>query len=1068
MIELQSSKPQVRPRAVLIRALRLWLPLTAATAVVMLPLVGLYENSLRQTVEARVGSLVDASVLRTDALFAEIRANSGVIARLPALNDALEPGEAGVLGRKRLEAVFGVQVEEYHRYSSLRAYRPDGVLVVGVNRHGPMPARATALGQAQDGTSKAVLSQAIRAANGLQHGNIWLSRVFWPEQPTELGLERRAPVLAVARPLFSAQGQRQGALVFITNLGPLFEEFDRLSNPPSKLVKGYLLDGNGLILNPTMAAAVLNFRSRFPQDWNRIRGSIDNPATRSDGARLRPNLLLSGDIGQSDLGAGSGMFLYRSIALLPAPVAAVPANPQSPAQAAPSHWFSVIQIPPESLQRTSIFQNPVGQALTALVVLLLAAGSGITALYAERFELAHRAERQTFERLRTLMQQSRGGTCVFDPRSGRVVAFNQAFCAFYELAPEALDQLSWNDFEGFRELADQEQLLGWLQGGQQGQSHSQVQRLRTDRRRIWGDISVSTSRDADGQIIDVIAQVNDVTDLLNKTLYLEAASSAGLVGIWDWDVATNVLNWDRGMYTLYGISPDVSIETFDAWSGALHPDDAEAVQAALQAAIQSGTEFRSRFRILWPDGSVHHLQAISSMEADRDGHPIRMIGVNYDVTELLQREEELQQQRDLFEGTIQALVDPHLVLTVASADNVVQFVVSDANPAAARFFRRSQALLEGLPLNHLLHPKFAESFLQQLSTVQTHGQPLISDDNPVFSAVENPELSVDLRAVRIGDQISLSFRDITSSKQAQQQLQGSEERFRLLAENVTDVVCILQNGRLSWVAPGLSRLLGWIPSHWQGRRLEDLCHADDQELAHAIQLEVETGHRRDYRLRIADDQNDWHWAEIHAGPYRRADGQQVGSVLSLRLVDKEIAVEEELERRARVDALTGLLNRKEILDRIEALARRQRHSDRQIAMLFCDVDFFKQINDKHGHAGGDTVLKALAERLRTLVRAGDLVGRIGGDELLVVLDGFENLDQALQFAQRLQQQVCQPISLSSGEVTPTLSIGVTVVGAEEAMDAVIARADLAMYQSKQSGRNRVSAIPAGNVTAIPG
>jgi diguanylate cyclase (GGDEF)-like protein/PAS domain S-box-containing protein len=393
-------------------------------------------------------------------------------------------------------------------------------------------------------------------------------------------------------------------------------------------------------------------------------------------------------------------------------------------------------------------------------------------------------------------------------------------------------------------------------------------------------------------------------------------------------------------------------------------------------------------------------------------------------------------------------------------------IVADANPAASRFFRRPQPLLKDLPLRDLLHPECAEAFLQQLNTVLAQGQPLIVDDSPVLSSPENPDLSVDLRAVRVGDHISLSFRDISTRKQAQQQLRDSEERFRLLAENVTDVVCILQGGRMAWIAPGLSRLLGWNPSHWQGRQLEDLCHPDDQALARSIQAEVDAGRRRDYRLRLADDQNEWHWLEIHAGPYRKADGEQVGSVLSLRLVDREIAVEAELERRARVDELTGLLNRKEILERIEVLARRQRHSDRQIALLFCDIDFFKRINDNHGHAGGDAVLQALAERLRTMVRAGDLVGRIGGDELLVVLDGVDDLDQALEFAQRLHQRVCTPLSLSRGEVTPTLSIGVTVMGAHEAMDAVIARADLAMYQAKQSGRNRVSAIPIGTSPGV--
>jgi diguanylate cyclase (GGDEF)-like protein len=127
-------------------------------------------------------------------------------------------------------------------------------------------------------------------------------------------------------------------------------------------------------------------------------------------------------------------------------------------------------------------------------------------------------------------------------------------------------------------------------------------------------------------------------------------------------------------------------------------------------------------------------------------------------------------------------------------------------------------------------------------------------------------------------------------------------------------------------------------------------------------------------------------------------------------------------------------------------------------VLFCDVDHFKVINDAHGHSGGDAVLQALAERLRHCTRSGDLVGRLGGDELLVVLQGMDSLAAAEALAQKIHRSVQTPLTLPTGTVQPTLSIGVTLLEADESMDAVVDRADQAMYEAKQHGRNRVIAF----------
>jgi diguanylate cyclase (GGDEF)-like protein len=173
-----------------------------------------------------------------------------------------------------------------------------------------------------------------------------------------------------------------------------------------------------------------------------------------------------------------------------------------------------------------------------------------------------------------------------------------------------------------------------------------------------------------------------------------------------------------------------------------------------------------------------------------------------------------------------------------------------------------------------------------------------------------------------------------------------------------------------------------------------------------------------------------------------------------------VANEFELEQRARYDQLTGLLNRKEVLDRLDALRRRRPRTGRDIAAVFCDVDEFKAINDTHGHVAGDELLRVIAERMRASVRSGDTVARFGGDEILVILDGVHDLDEAVRIAKKLHREVRQPIAIPGGSVRATLSVGVTLATADESIDTLLSRADQAMYEAKQAGRDEVIPLPA--------
>jgi diguanylate cyclase (GGDEF)-like protein len=165
--------------------------------------------------------------------------------------------------------------------------------------------------------------------------------------------------------------------------------------------------------------------------------------------------------------------------------------------------------------------------------------------------------------------------------------------------------------------------------------------------------------------------------------------------------------------------------------------------------------------------------------------------------------------------------------------------------------------------------------------------------------------------------------------------------------------------------------------------------------------------------------------------------------------------EEELKWLANTDSLTGLANRKQAFERIRRIKNQLRRTGTRSALLFCDLDNFKSINDTYNHRVGDEVLCAVAERIQTCLRNGDLAARFGGDEILVFLEGVQDEANAQGLARKLIKTIAEPIQTTAGPVSKSMSIGLTLVREEESVDELVDRADAAMYEAKRNGRNQV-------------
>ena len=306
-------------------------------------------------------------------------------------------------------------------------------------------------------------------------------------------------------------------------------------------------------------------------------------------------------------------------------------------------------------------------------------------------------------------------------------------------------------------------------------------------------------------------------------------------------------------------------------------------------------------------------------------------------------------------------------------------------------------------------------------------------------------------------------------QRARHALRQSEERYALAALAAND-------GLWDWdlvrdrcdFSPRWRAMLGLekTPLLPLAREWLDRVHPDDASRLRAeIDAHLAGSSPRlesEHRLRHAD--GTWRWMLVRALALRD-DGVHASRLAgSMTDISARKRAEEELRRAAMHDALTGLVNRAYFLESLDrAVSRAQRRPDKTMALLFLDLDRFKQINDSLGHLAGDRLIATIARRLQACVRPGDILARLGGDEFAVLLDDLNDATDATRVAERMQEALHAPLHGDSSEVVITASIGIAFGGADlEGHEELLRDADLAMYRAKAGGKARYEIFDAGS------
>ncbi|MBD2078702.1 EAL domain-containing protein [Leptolyngbya sp. FACHB-17] len=300
--------------------------------------------------------------------------------------------------------------------------------------------------------------------------------------------------------------------------------------------------------------------------------------------------------------------------------------------------------------------------------------------------------------------------------------------------------------------------------------------------------------------------------------------------------------------------------------------------------------------------------------------------------------------------------------------------------------------------------------------------------------------------------------DISDRKLAEEALRESETRYRLLAENMNDLVCLHDlQGRYCYVSPSCEGLLGYRYDEMLGKDPYSFFHPDDRDYIHKqAHIPAVYGKPLPVTYRIRQKSGHYIWFETLTKPIVNAKGEIVQLQTTSRDVTERIQVQSQLKHDALHDALTGLPNRHLLIERLElAINRAGCLQDHCFAVLFLDLDRFKVINDSLGHLAGDQLLIAIAQKLQTTVRCIDLVARLGGDEFVILLDEIQDMQEAIHVAERIFFTLQTPLLIEEREVYTSASIGI-VLGTKAYAEAsdLLRDADIAMYRAKTNGKGR--------------
>ena len=688
------------------------------------------------------------------------------------------------------------------------------------------------------------------------------------------------------------------------------------------------------------------------------------------------------------------------------------------------------------------------------------------------------ALRASEERFRSLFTKAPIG--IAEARAdGTVVAVNPRLCAMLGYEP---DELIGRQASALTDPSDHEAQARDVASLSESDGYAARRvYVKKDGSTLPVLISVAVVRQASGAVHRLVAMMVDISDLVAAqdiiatagielaahqmfTDSLLASAGAGIVAC---DNAGRLTITNRTARSWHGLDPDVepSPEQLAHLISDLYELDGITPlpigRNALRRALREGRACQTEMIIAPTGGAATRVMATGTPLHGPSGESVGAVITMHDITLLHQRESELREawaalaRRTQFDeavlesvtvGVMACDVDENVVLRNAALRRLTGL----SDDERVRLLREAMA---GTPMLDVPLSIAAEGGAVRDVTMTAHQ--IHDAEGTVLGAVA-------------------TFTDVTAERQVQLQLRDSAAFHDAVLAASPDVIFVVDpdTNRNLWSSRNL------IEHGYTGQQLRDLgnhtiemlVHPDDRSRVREQNVAVQklpNGEvvRIRYRIRVEDD--GYRWFARSVTPFARDSAGRVTQMLGLASdVTEIVEVERRLADAALYDSLTGLPNRTLLADRLGSTLARTNRSGHQLAVLFCDLDQFKSVNERGGHAAGDAVLVATAKRLLATVRAEDTAARVGSDQFVVILepssrtwagpDGapIDVRAYAVLIAERLREVLAEPVDVNGDDHTITASVGIAFGHAGDGVEEILAQAAEAMYRAKELGKNR--------------
>ncbi len=680
---------------------------------------------------------------------------------------------------------------------------------------------------------------------------------------------------------------------------------------------------------------------------------------------------------------------------------------------------------------------------------------------------------------------------VLTDTSGRITRANEAFCDLLGRSAEDVPGTTYVALTHPEDRARALRTLSDVTSGRRRSSRDEKRYLRADGAPVWTDVSSTPLRDPDGHVTGLFKQVQDVTarhqaehELRISEERLRTVIANAHVLLVSWDVQGTCL-------LLEGPVPG-SVRDVSVLGRPLADVIAEVgLPAETVANLQRTLAGESFTNVIHLSDAV--LEAHNRPLRDAQGRVVGGTAVLVDVTERHRAEAELRRSEERFRALVANSPD---IVALIGADTTLQY----ASPAATRLLGYDPGDLVGHRVLDWIHPDDLAGVVRRLKDVGVAGTAGKGTQFRARDAHGDWHLLEAVAVDRLDDPavggIVVNARDVTDRAWTQSLLTGQTAILELIARGrpltetldaLTAWVEHLLEGALASVllvdgegrrlrtvsAPRLPAPycdgLGGLPvgprggscgaavfrgepvivtdiassPHWQ--RCADLALSHGVRACWAVPLSSRDG--------IPLGAFAVHWRLARAPKSRELDLLSLADRLASLAVMRDRA-EHQLTHAGLHDPLTDLPNRTLLLDRIEHALARAGREQTKVAVLFTDLDRFKNVNDSLGHSAGDRLLLSVASRLSAALRPGDTVARLGGDEFVVLAEGLSDENEAAAIAQRLLAALGEPVSVDEHRLFVSASIGVAVSDSQTTAERLLADADAAMYRAKERGRSR--------------